>query len=176
MTTPKNLNQMSSVQYRLDFYNMPNTTYFLQTALLPGIDVDTPQQPTPRRMLPVTPSHFTFDPLIITFIVDEDLTNYMEIYRWMMKMARNDNEVENKTDATMHILSGQMNNKIKVRFNGIFPVSLTELAFGSNDQDNITTVSTCTFNYSYFDFPGRCTIMGTDEADELDIDGSTPTI
>ena len=52
MTAPKNLNQMSSVQYRLDFYNMPNTTYFLQTALLPGIDVDTPQQPT-HHILPL---------------------------------------------------------------------------------------------------------------------------
>ena len=170
MTSPENLNQMSGVQFKLDFHNLPTTSFFLQTVLLPGIDSDTPPYPTPRRNITVTPSFFTFDPLIITFIVDEDLKNYMEIYRWMMSMARTDDEKENKSDATLHILTGQMNPNIKVRFVGIFPVSLTELAFGTNDSDNITTVSTATFNYSYFDFPDRCEIMGTDDKSKLTLD------
>lgn len=173
MNSPSNLNQMSGVQFKLDFFNLPTTTFFLQTVLLPGIDADTPPFPTPRRNVTVTPSFFTFDPLIITFIVDEDLTNYMEIYRWMMKMSRTDDENLNKTDATLHVLSGLMNPNIKIRFSGIFPVSLTELPFGTNDSDNITTVTTATFNYSYFDFPGRCEIMGTDDKSKLNIDGST---
>jgi hypothetical protein len=163
MSTPDNINNLSSVQFKFDIKRLPDTSYFLQTAMLPGMDMDAPQVGSPRRNRNVTGSQIEFDPLVITFIVDEDMNNYLEIYRWMMFMMRNDDERQNYSDASLHILTGQMNSKMVARFVNIFPTSLTELNFGTNDDDNITMVCTATFNYTYFDFPNVSTTMGSDD-------------
>lgn len=163
MATPDNLNTLSSVQFKFDILRIPNVSFFMQTAMIPGIDMDMPQHDTPRRNYQVTGSKLTYDPLLLTFIVDEDLGNYLEIYRWMQSIIRTDEEHKNKSDGALHILNGQMNLKAICRFSGIYPASLTELNFGVNDSDNITTVATVTFNYEYFDFPGVSYTMGNDD-------------
>jgi len=175
MSTPTNLNTLSTVQYKFDIARLPNTTFFMQTAMIPGVDIDQPMHDQPRRNNQFTGSKITFDPMIVTFLIDEDMTNYLEIYRWIMEIMRTDDERRNKTDATLHILSGQMNAKMIARFVGIFPTSLSELSFGTNDDDNVIVTATATFNYAYFDFPQQSTIMGTDDLTQLNINGNTIT-
>lgn len=171
--TPDNLNTLTSVQFKLDIKRLPNVSYFMQTAMLPGIDIDAPLQDQPRKNNQVTGSKITFEPLIVTFLVDEDMKNYYEIYRWIMEMMRTDDERSNKTDASLHIMSGQMNTKHVARFVDLFPTSLTELSFGVNDMDSVTTVSTVTFNYAYYDFPEASFTMGNDNLEHNNVGFNT---
>lgn len=173
MPTPDNINTLSSVQYKFEIMRIPDTSFFMQTAMLPGIDIDAPEVGTPRRNRNVTGSKIEFDPLVITFLVDEDMNNYLELYRWIMQMMRSDDERQNVSDASLHILSGQMNSKMIARFVNLFPTSLTELNFGSDDTENVTTVATATFNYSYFDFPNVSYTMGNDNMDNNNVNFQT---
>ena len=173
MSTPNNLDTLNAVQFKFEILRIPHVSFFMQTAMVPGIDMDSPIRETPRRNTPVTGSKLTFDPMIITFIVDEDLKNYFEIYRWMQQIIRTDDEISNKSDGSLHILNGQYNKKATVRFVNIFPTSLTELSFGTNDTDSITSVATVTFNYDYFDFPNISFSMGNDDLTKNNLDLKT---
>lgn len=163
MTQPNNLDTLSTVQFKFDIFRIPNVSYFSQTAMLPGVEMDSPFNGTPHRNYQITGSKLTFEPMIVTFLVDEDMANYLELYRWMNIMIRTDDEEANKSDGSLFIMNGQMNKKLVARFVGLFPTSLTELSFGTNDSDNITTVATVTFNYAYFDFPDVSYTMGNDD-------------
>jgi hypothetical protein len=135
----------------------------MQTAMLPGVELDAPIASAPRQNWQTTGSRITYEPLILTFIVDEDMRNWLEIYRWMQQIIRTDDEAGNKSDGSLFILNGQMNKKLVARFSGLFPMNMTELNFGTNDSDNVTTVGTITFNYAYYDIPDVSTTAGTDD-------------
>lgn len=169
MPQPNNLDTLSAVQFKFEIFRIPNVSYFMQTAMLPGVEMDSPFTGSPRKNWQLTGSKLTFEPMILTFIVDEDMANYLELYRWMQEMIRTDDEEANKSDGSLFIMNGQMNQKLVARFTGIFPVSITELSFGTNDSDNITTVATVTFNYNYFDFPDVSTSMGNDDLSQNNI-------
>lgn len=140
--------------------------------MLPGVDIDQPIHETPRRNTPLIGTKAIFDPLIITFLVDEDMQNYIALYRWIMEMLRTNDQRQCVADATLHILSGQMNPNRTVRFVGLFPTSITELSFGTNDSDNIPATASATFNYQYFDFPDVSLVMGTDDMGLLNMDNT----
>ena len=48
-------------------------------------------QPTPFSDIPIEGEKLTFDQLNISFLVDEDLQNYQEIYSWLLSMGFPDN-------------------------------------------------------------------------------------
>ena len=84
---PDNYNILSPISFRLQIDRLPNVTYFLQTANLPGLSVAESTVPTPTRAYPITGSILEFDAMDCSFVVDEDLKNYREIITWLRAMA-----------------------------------------------------------------------------------------
>ena len=75
----------------------------------------------------------------ITFLVDEDLANYQEIISWLKGMTSPenfDNVLDNMySDATLTILTNNMNANRTITFYDIFPTSLSALTLESNVDD-----------------------------------------
>ena len=71
-------------QWRLAFNRVPKTTWFCTTANVPGITLGEAMFPTPMLDTFVTGDKLTFETLNITFIVDEELQNYRELWDWMV--------------------------------------------------------------------------------------------
>ena len=141
---PDNYNILSPISFRLQIDRLPNVTYFLQTANLPGLTVSESTIPTPTRAYPITGSILEFDSLDCSFIVDENLKNYREIITWLRAMASpNENEdiiklrstsnnvMDLYSDASLTILTNSMNANKTVVFKSIFPISLSALSFES---------------------------------------------
>jgi hypothetical protein len=92
----------------------------------------------------------------LTFIVDENLKNYKEIFDWMTAEQFNDShEVRNEaglyTDGTLTTLTNASNPNVVFRFAGMFPISLGELQFDTTNTTS-TVLCTVTFRYSYFKY------------------------
>ena len=74
----------SGTQWRLAFNRLPKTTSFCTAANVPGITLGEAQYPTPMSDMFVTGDKLTFETLNITFLVDEELQNYRELWDWIV--------------------------------------------------------------------------------------------
>ena len=77
----------TGTQWRLVFNRLPKTTWFCTAANVPGITLGEAQYATPMTDMIVTGDKLTFETLNITFIVDEELQNYREIWDWIVGMG-----------------------------------------------------------------------------------------
>ena len=142
---PKNINPLADVQFKFDVAALPNTSFFIQTVNLPGIALEgaaiaTPQLQNFSRHTGI----ITYEPLSVTFMIDEYLKNWQEIFEWMI------GDVSKYTTAVLTILSSSMNPTMEIHFKDIFPTSLSEIAFNSTTTDPIYQVATVSFNYTEY--------------------------
>ena len=74
----------TGTQWRLAINRLPKTTWFCTAANIPGITLGEAQYATPMSDMFITGDKLTFETLNITFIVDEELQNYRELWDWMV--------------------------------------------------------------------------------------------
>ena len=74
----------TGTQWRLTFNRLPKTTWFCTAATVPGIQLGEASYPTPMTDMMVTGDKLTFENLNITFMVDEELQNYRELWDWLV--------------------------------------------------------------------------------------------
>ena len=77
----------TGTQWRLAFNRVPKTTWFCTSANVPGITLGEAMFPTPMSDMFVTGDKLTFETLNITFLVDEELQNYRELWDWLVGMG-----------------------------------------------------------------------------------------
>ena len=153
---PENTNPLVVTEYKFTMQRISTVTYFCQSANVPGINVGEVSQPTyfaPAKR----PGDFTFDDFTITFVVGEELKNWLEIYNWMRSTtnAEDFSEYEGPdqhfSDASLMITNSAMRGKILVNFKELFPKNLSSIDFTSTSSDADPIIATCTFAYSSYD-------------------------
>lgn len=145
-------NTLTSLQYKFEIDRLPGVIYHSQTCVLPSIQIDQPQFNTPHIDTVLPGTKLTFDPLIIEFIVDENLENYIEIVRWLFEMitVAPENYTKMKTDATLHILKPNGVPQSKIKFFNCIPSMVSEMSFDSKAPSADPIVCSLTLNYSHF--------------------------
>ncbi len=81
---PEVYDYATGTQWRLAINRLPKTTWFCTAANIPGITLGESSYPTPMLDTFVTGDKLTFETLNITFIVDEELQNYRELWDWLV--------------------------------------------------------------------------------------------
>lgn len=166
---PTNINPLSSNGFNFSISKLPEVSFFCQEVTLPGITLPTFDMNTPLSALPFSGEILTFDDLNIQFIVDQNMTNYIAVYNWMIGLgfpeynnqfadfinsqdtgySRTNKEY---SDATLQIL-GSNNLPVKtVKFIDILPVTLSSLNFLSTNNDVTYLVGNATFKISRYEF------------------------
>ena len=142
---PKNINPLADVQFKFDVAALPNTSFFIQTVNLPGIALEAQTVAVPQlQNLSRHTGIITYEALDVTFMIDEYLKNWQEIYEWMIGD-------ENKyTSAVLTILSSSMNPTMEIHFKDIFPTTLSAIPFDSTTTDPVYQVATISFNYTEY--------------------------
>ena len=77
----------TSTQWRLVFNRLPKSTWFCTAANIPGITLGEAMFPTPFGTTSITGDQLTFETLNFTFIVDEELQNYRELWDWLIGLG-----------------------------------------------------------------------------------------
>ena len=142
---PTNINPLADVQFKFDISALPNTSFFVQTCNLPGITLEAQVIATPQlQNFSRHTGIITYEALDVTFMIDEYLKNWQEIYEWMI------GDVSKYTTAVLTILSSSMNPTMEIHFKDIFPTSLSEISFDSTTTDPVYQVATISFNYTEY--------------------------
>ena len=129
--------------------------YFVQTTNIPSISVSPAPAPYKNRRTKFPGETVDYSPLNFTFIVSEDLKNYLYIHDWLLKTRNEDDKDEWFKDITIHSLTNNKRVNVDVVFRGCFPTSLSDITFESNVSDTDPVVVSATFEYEYFEIVPR---------------------
>jgi len=80
---PNVLDYSSPTQFRFLIQQLPKVEYFTTEANIPGITLGADEFPTPLKNIPMLCDTLTHKDLTISFIVDENLENYIEMHTWL---------------------------------------------------------------------------------------------
>ena len=162
-TTPANRSFLSNNKFDFILRRIPNFTYFVQAVNLPSLSLQSTTVNTPFSALSVPGNQISFGTLALTFIVDEDMQSWYELYSWIFKLGNpkdfdkrgglkdKDELIDSVTsDATLFIKTNANNPNFKIEFYGVYPTDLGDMQFSSVDNQDFIT-STATFNYTYYE-------------------------
>jgi hypothetical protein len=167
--TPTNRNFLSPLNFRLVLQKAPLLNYFLQSASIPGLSfVGNITMPTPLINIPIPGERLNYSPLTVSFMVDEDMTNYLEIFNWMLSLAtvselepfaryqpqtaiEHDVNKRDRSDIKLMIMTSSKNPNIQVKFQDAFPTQLGELNFNTTASGVNYLESSVTFEYVKYD-------------------------
>ena len=154
-----NVLQVNYFQFVLD--RVPNMVYYCQTANLPGIGYGIANQPTVLgHAVNVPTGAFRFEDLQLTFRVDENLENWLEIYNWMRttgnyESAANTLTYNEKTSGgKLIITNSSYKPKFSVDFKHIFPTYLSSINFSVTQPKSMEVISTVKFAFTGYTISG----------------------
>jgi hypothetical protein len=137
---------------------IPQTIFRVTSTDIPSITV-----PPAQGGYPGTTQHFPgtfteFEDITLSFIVDEDMKNYEEIYRWVVKQRFAENQVPKDSidevyvsDGVLTTLNNSSNPNRVFKFKAMFPVQLGNIHFDTSITSPEPVECTVTFKYSYFE-------------------------
>ena len=158
---PINTSFLSPIGFKFQLNNFPEVNYFCQSATLPGVSISSISVPMQLKNIDIAGDEVTFEELSIKFIVDENMKNWLSIYDWIIGLGFPTKEGQEKykklsenseltTDATLTVLTGNMNPQINFVFKECFPLSLTSIAFDSGGTDIDYVTADVSFRYDVY--------------------------
>lgn len=166
-SNPANKNFLSPLNFSFRIKKAPYTNFFIQKVNVPRMSLPEIEVPTPFINLPKPGDHIAFESLAITFKVDEDMTNYMEIYDWLVQMGKPQDfsqyarieslQINSPTsglgiysDIELMILDGKRNANYAVVYQDAYPTDLSGLEFESTAEDIDFISASATFKYKLY--------------------------
>tara|TARA_B100002019_G_scaffold54947_3_gene47086 strand:- start:1295 stop:1888 length:594 start_codon:yes stop_codon:yes gene_type:complete len=150
---PGELDYLKPNGFKFQIHNIPNVSYFCQAANIPEINLPPADQPTPLVDVPLPGDKLQFGTLMIRFLIQEDMTNYKELYDWLIGLGfpsdhkqyasygtqqeyrfpdidpKKQQALGQFSDATLFVLDSNNNPIVQFTFRDLFPVSLQGLDF-----------------------------------------------
>ena len=170
----QNRNFLAPVGFKFTLAKYPKVSFFSNSARIPELSLGTAIQSTYLKDIDIPGEKLTYGDLTIRFLVDENLQNYMAMHNWLKGIGfpetpqqfkdqttnadgvRDEKEVF--SDGSLHILNSNFKDVAIVKFNDLFPVSLTSLEFDAteNDINYFTAEAVMRYTvYNIFDTDGR---------------------
>ena len=159
---PTNYNFLSPLGYKFLLSRVPNVEYFVQSIQLPDVSLPVAMQSTGFQRIPRPGDKLEFGQLTLSFKVNENLDNYLEIFNWMAALGRPESFAQYKlndrpykdldeqkdtvvSNITVTLLSSAMNGNIEFLLRDCFPTSLTNISLDSTMTDVEYVTATATF-------------------------------
>ena len=169
----------SPTTWRIKFARIPKVEWFCTNVTLPGITLGEALYPTPMLDTYLSGDKLTFETLSATFLVDEELQNYRQIWDWLVGIGfpKSHSQFSNALtggtspttvsptakgttpsekplydEATLIIYNSKNIAKVEVKFKDIFPTSLSGLNYAQDATDVDYFRADATFRFLYYEF------------------------
>jgi hypothetical protein len=151
-----NPNFLSPLSFKFLLTRAPNLNFNIQAVGLPGMTLSSTDTATPFVTIP-NAGKITYSPLTITFRVNEDMSDYLEINNWMEGLGApstfsqyanlKDSNDGLYSDATLVINNSRKLGNMSATFYDIFPIDISDLQFTTMDTD--VNYIECTVDFRY---------------------------
>jgi hypothetical protein len=150
-------NFLSPTGFRFVVKRLPNVSFYVQSASIPGMSMGFTPSPTPFKTLKFAGDKLNHDAFTVTIRVDEYMESYNEIYNWMVALTKNESysqfaalesgEYGIYSDASLIVLNSRQNPALEVYYKDVFPVSISDIRFDTT-QSSINYV-TCDITFEH---------------------------
>lgn len=154
-------NYLSPLEFVVTVKRLPHVQFFTQRVSIPSVSLQPIERPTPFKSLYETGDRLTFGELNLSFIVDENMSNYIEVFNWMKGIAFPNNfdqykNLENsddgiRSDISLVIMNSNKNPNIEVNYLNCFPITLSDISLDTTQTDIVYPEATVTFQYNSYD-------------------------
>jgi len=136
----------------IDGQRYKNAIFSVQRAQIPDLTAEAAPLNLPQRNIAFAPDKLNYADLSLSFLIDEDFTNYIEIHDWMYgAVTEPDSNTENKyKDISLLVMSSHNNVVREFKFVKAFPINLSAVAFDATVTDAEYLTADVVFHYSYF--------------------------
>ena len=157
---PDNENFLQPTSFRFVLSRTPEVVYFCQNVSVPTISVNATDILNQFPTTAIADPKMQFEPLSLTFMINEDLGNWKEIFDWMKSFSINSEKYNPdiqtdprnyQTDGTLVILNSNSRPQASVTFKNMFPTSLGEIDMSASDVGVDPVSATVTFRYDTYD-------------------------
>ena len=153
-TLTSNINFLQQVNFKLIIQrpSFTNIEYFCTSVNLPGISTSEVKENYRNQQGYFPGETLAYESLRLKFMVDEDMTNYVEAYNWMLANTNQNPKTSNPpscSDMILSVLSAKNTANRQFKFYDAFPTALGELAFDAQAStiQYISCEMTLRFNY-----------------------------
>jgi hypothetical protein len=161
-----NPNLLSQINFRVLMKRTPTLNFLCTDVELPGCNLPSPAASTPFVPIPEPGDHLDFDPLSITFLVDEDFLNWIEVHSWIRSISHADNFEQYKalddqpqwtglgvkSDIVVSVLDSARNANFNITYYDAFPISVSKIVFTSSATGVKHIKCNATFAYINWDY------------------------
>lgn len=154
-----NINYLGGTNFIGSIKRLPETTFHLQRANIPGLNTTEIKVPSLLNAFKETYDEIIYNDLNWSFIVDEKLDNYMEISNWMhgLGFPQRFGQYKNlkdkkliKSDISVIILNSSRNPVKEFVFVDAFPTTLSDLNLDSSSPSFQYIEANVVFAYDYY--------------------------
>lgn len=153
-------NYLSPLEFVVSVKRLPNIQFFTQQVIIPSLSVQTMDQVNPLKPIPLPGDRLTYGDLPLSFIVDESMNNYIEIFNWMKGLSFPENTDQYKaiesseygiySDISIVVMNSHKNPNLDITFKDCFPLNLSDVLLDTTQQDVIYPQATVTFTYNNY--------------------------
>ena len=161
-----NRNFLSGVGFKFNLTKFPKVDFFSNSARIPELSLELARQSSYLKNIDVPGERLSYGDFTLRFLVDENMENYQSIYDWLTGLGfpettkefaeiikDKDGQRDPKEafcDGTLRILNSNFREVGKVKFNDLFPISLTSLEFDATNTDVQFFTAEATFKYTLY--------------------------
>jgi hypothetical protein len=152
---PKTIDLAQTNKFRLTIHKYPYVEYFCQKANIPGLDIPEFIQPSQFTAIVRPATTINYEKLNVTFLVTEDMQNWLQLHDWMTKIVptRSFKEViqpekEIYSDITLTYLSNKSQRVMEVLYKQCWPKTLSGLILDATTLDSANLVASVTFSHA----------------------------
>lgn len=149
-----NLNYLAPQGFKLTIEKFPKVAYLCQSANIPGIRIPDINVATPFRDIPIAGTETEYEDLVVRFLIDENMENYVSIHKWIAKtgLAEKFDSDEDPEEGwvSLEILNSNFNSNVQIEFENAWPTALTPVSFDATETGVQYLTATATFKYSIY--------------------------
>ena len=146
----------SSFVLTLDTQAYSGAEWTIQTMMLPDVSVEGAALPFKAIDVGRAGDKMNFGAFEISYLIDEDLKNYKEIFDWLKSLVETKHVTSTSSDhyrdMTLTVMNSANNVTKQIKFVDAHPISLSSLPFDITTTDVEYLTAIASFQYSYYKF------------------------
>ena len=143
----------SSFVLSLDSQTYSGAEFTIQTMMLPDVTAEGAPLPWKQVNVAFVSDKIAFGTFEVSYLIDEDLLNYKEIFDWLKTNVETNHTATNHVrDLTLTIMNSANNVTKQIKFVDAYPISISSLPFDITTTDVEYLTAVVQFQYSYYEF------------------------
>ena len=159
-------------KWQISFPRISNTVFYCTSVSVPGFTITETKQPTPVQDLWIPGNKVNYEPLMLTFLVDDKFASWFDVYQWMTGLGapQNDqqyadlasNSIKNGVptfgvrppyaEGILNLYTAKNNVGLQFYFADCYPFTLSSVKMSYEQSADYVLTAEVGFRYSYYAF------------------------